>query len=85
MIKDAHGKRSITLLFVSAAFVAVLFKFLVSGIVITTVVPGVEGEVLVTTAAISAGEFGAAVLAILTPWLGREWRAAHYDTTKHSN
>ena len=32
-----------------------------------------------TVSSMSAGEFAAATAAILTVWLGREWRAAHYS------
>ena len=59
-LKDTSGKPSTTLTFVVIAFVAILIKFI--GAEIGPIPP------------MSASEFGAAVMAILAPWVVREFK-----------
>lgn len=61
---DSRGNESKTLVFVAISWLAVTGKFVVAGLVLGP---------LGTAPAMGAGEYGAAVLAILTIWLGREW------------
>lgn len=61
---DSRGKQSKTLVFVAVSWLAVTGKFIVAGLTL-----GPLGSAPV----MGAGEYGAAVLAILTIWLGREW------------
>lgn len=63
--EDARGNRTRTLPFVAVSWAAVVVKFLVGGAAL-----GPLGEMPV----IGAGEFGAAVAAILAIWIGREWK-----------
>ncbi len=61
---DARGQQSRTLFFVAVSWFAVLVKF---------VVAGVSMGPLGVMPAMTASEFGGAVLMILAIWLGREW------------
>lgn len=61
---DSRGKQSRTLFFVAVSWAAVLIKF---------VIAGAHLGPLGTMPTMGAGEFGAAVMAILAIWLGREW------------
>ena len=58
-IKDTRGRESITLTFCTLAFMVLLGKFLLAGVM------GVPE--------MGAGEFGLAFAAVLAPWLHREW------------
>lgn len=61
---DARGKQSRTLAFVTISWLIVTIKFAVAGISLGPL--GVAPQM-------GAGEYGAAVAAILLIWLGREW------------
>lgn len=61
---DSRGKQSRTLFFVSVSWAAVLIKFTLAGVKLGP---------LGTMPLMGAGEFGAAVMAILAIWLGREF------------
>ncbi|MDH5185202.1 MAG: hypothetical protein OEX12_15070 [Gammaproteobacteria bacterium] len=60
-LKDKNGEPSTTLTFVAIAFVAVLFKYLLAGVI--DVLPPM-----------SATEFGGAVMTIIAPWVAREFK-----------
>ena len=67
-MKDTRGRESTTLSFVTAAFVALLFKFLAAGLQVTA-----GQDMLINMPQMGAGEFGMAAAAVLAIWLGREW------------
>ena len=60
-------KQSTTLFFVSVSWAVLVAKFAISGIQVTY-----QGQTF-SAQPMSAGEFGAAVLAILAIWLQREY------------
>ncbi len=62
-LKYSRGRESTTLMFVTASWGAVLFKYLVADLAILSV----------EFPSMSTGEFGTAVALILSIWLGREW------------
>lgn len=64
MLKDTRGRESKTLSFVTLAFFALLFKFIGAGLDLPVIGEFPE---------MGAQEFGVAVAAILTIWIGREW------------
>lgn len=68
MIKmvDSSDRESVTLTFVTVAFIIVTFKFLLSGLDLTGYGFGKVTE-------ISIIEYAGAFTAILAVWLGREW------------
>lgn len=63
-ITDGRGHRTTTGALVLAALVLVFAKFAFSGLELGPL----------TTSPMGAGEFGAAVMAILAPWIAREWK-----------
>lgn len=65
-LKDSRGRESTTLAFVSAAYAALLVKFVLAGATL---------PLFGTVPPMSATEFGLAVAGVLAIWLGREWRA----------
>jgi hypothetical protein len=63
-MKDTRGRKSWTLFFVFVSWVAVLLKFILSGVSLGS---------LGIMPTISALEFGGAITAILAPWIAREY------------
>jgi len=63
-MKDSNGKTSKTLMFVTVAFAAVVAAFIYSQ---------------TGNNPFGLQEFGTSVMTILAPWLGREWKEAHYS------
>jgi hypothetical protein len=63
-IKDARGRESKTLTFVTISWAALLIKFVFAGLTMPLI-----GDVPLMT----ASEFGQAVALVLAIWLGREW------------
>ena len=64
-MKDARGKQSRTLVFVSVAFAAVTLKFLVGGMELPGLGPQPEVDV---------SAYGSAALMIIGTWVAREWK-----------
>ncbi len=65
MMVDSRGKNSKTLTFVTIAFIVVIVKFVLAGLVI---------PVLGTVPVMGGGEFAAAIGAVLGIWTAREWK-----------
>lgn len=63
-LKDSRGRESTTLAFVSAAYAALLIKFVLAGATL---------PLFGAVPAMGATEFGLAVAGVLAIWLGREW------------
>lgn len=63
-LKDSRGRESTTLAFVSAAYAALLAKFVLAGATL---------PLFGTVPSMSATEFGLSVSGVLAIWLGREW------------
>ena len=61
---DTRGKRSITLTYISVALAIVTIRFAIGGLTF-----GSFGQVPV----MGVAEFGVAFLAIIAPWMQREW------------
>lgn len=67
-LNDSKGKGSKTLFFVSISWAALVFAFIYSQF----------GE-----SPFGLQDFGVAVTAVLAPWVGREWKEAHYDSGRN--
>lgn len=63
-MRDARGRESKTLTFVTVSWAALVAKFLAAGVALGP---------LGTQPSMSGTEFGTAVAAVLAIWLGREW------------
>lgn len=63
-LKDSRGRESITLVFVAAAYAALLVKFVLADATL---------PLFGTVPSMSATEFGLSVAGVLAIWLGREW------------
>jgi len=67
-------RESTTLKLILPAWAILIIKFGLSGVDFKF------GELAITFVPMGAVAFGTALAAILSIWLGREWRKAHYDT-----
>ena len=67
-LTDNKGKRSKTLFFVAVSWFVIVARYALGGL--DTFI----GTVPVT----SATDFGIAIAAVLSIWLGREWKETHY-------
>ena len=69
-------RESTTLKLIIPPWAILVLKFGVAGVDFK------YGEFAISFAPMGAVAFGTALAAILTIWLGREWRKAHYDAGK---